>query len=560
MAYSRERYSYVPGDERDPEKIKASLQRVQRGIPQPTTRVDLRDFDVDFLGNHDSGAVVNRALVQLQNAGGGDLTVPISGMVVTDSVIALPATCSLRFDPNFTLRAGTPLAALVQTPGTTAVRDIQIRGGIFDCNDLASIGIDLRYVGHVSVVDTVVNQPGLHGVRVGDTGASGTSFEAMLKGVHVYRPATSLVPANSYGIWFSNGADSVATDCVIVGSQTAIRTDTQQNVLKGCHAWAFSASGWMTTAFDDNGSGNIWIGCYADTPQLYGFRLRKFNTILSACKVYNNNIYGTDNAVIGVQIDQAGPFATILGTHFSASDATHRIAKDVNAASLTNLTVLGSQLTNVVSTVGTIVPTLTAQSGLFSQTTVQANSGGMIANGAAGDTSRGYFVKTNNSTRVRIGTDGGGETGANAGTNFAVRMYDDSGVSIIEAIWLERATGNIQFRGSAYTLGTLKADGAATLVCPVLSHAASSTATSTETNAHIRVDSSAGAVTYTVTSTLPTGWTVSVMKSDAGANAVTISGTACTFSGAASLTTSTHYKGWTIVHTGSGVFDVVAST
>ena len=83
------------------------------------------------------------------------------------------------------------------------------------------------------------------------------------------------------------------------------------------------------------------------------------------------------------------------------------------------------------------------------------------------------------------------------------------------------------------------------------------TALAADNTGRVRFDCTSGNLTYTVATSLPTGWKTDVGKVDASANSLTVSGTSCTFNGAASLSTTTQYQTWTILHVGSGVFDVL---
>ena len=82
------------------------------------------------------------------------------------------------------------------------------------------------------------------------------------------------------------------------------------------------------------------------------------------------------------------------------------------------------------------------------------------------------------------------------------------------------------------------------------------TATATESGVSYRMNCASSNLTLTVSKNFPVGWWCYVKKIDATANTLTVSGTGCTFDGAASLVTGTQYKAWRIFHVGNGVYDV----
>jgi len=92
-------------------------------------------------------------------------------------------------------------------------------------------------------------------------------------------------------------------------------------------------------------------------------------------------------------------------------------------------------------------------SGNFSAGVVTTAGNGLILSAAAGS-SRRIRYQTSGSERWQIGAEGTAETGSNAGTNFAIQNYDDTGTLIGTPVSISRATG-------VMTVGAIAGNGAA---------------------------------------------------------------------------------------------------
>lgn len=303
----------------------------------------------DATGATDSIAAMNAAAAAATN---GVIIVPPGATVRIDSTFALPATVSLLV--LGTLKAGAAMTALVQTPLATLASNQHIAGdGFLDGNNLADWGIQIRYAAHYEVHDVAISGTRLGYVKAGDTGSSSNSFEVMLRNVHGLRSGSQTVVAGSQGFWFANASDSSASGCVAVGMETGFRVDTSHNQFTDCHAWSDSRTvGWTVTCFDDNGNGNAWTACFADTPQTYGFRCRQTNARLVGCTVFNNTLYGQDNVIVGVRFDQASPFSSVIGLYTHAGSGAHAILADIQVSgdNLSTLFISGQQASGTVTT------------------------------------------------------------------------------------------------------------------------------------------------------------------------------------------------------------------
>ncbi|RTL28826.1 MAG: tail fiber domain-containing protein, partial [Rhodocyclaceae bacterium] len=80
---------------------------------------------------------------------------------------------------------------------------------------------------------------------------------------------------------------------------------------------------------------------------------------------------------------------------------------------------------------------------------------GVGVNGAAASFRLLQFY-TGGVPRINVGTDGAGESGANAGSNFQINRFDDAGNSLGAALFIQRSTGNVRL--NAYGAGTLQTD------------------------------------------------------------------------------------------------------
>ncbi len=237
--------------------------------------------------------------------------------------------------------------AVVQIGSNGYVRDGWFRGGVIDANNLAADGLFLRQYAHLTVSDTEILNALANGFHLADPSLPGSSYEAILTGVHTRRTIGTAQPGSTGLLIDSNGTDSNVTNAVFTGSDVGVRTLTGGNFFTDIHVWSPPSAGWMRVGFDDYGSGNFWKGCEADTVQIYGLAAHRFNTIIQGCRFYNNSIYGQDNTTVGVVFEQVSPYATITSNVFTGQDSTHRLGQDISVAAPSSVQRFGNQYVNV---------------------------------------------------------------------------------------------------------------------------------------------------------------------------------------------------------------------
>jgi hypothetical protein len=347
--------------------LREAFGKVNENFAALTEQVGLLSYAVYEDAVLDVDATFVAAIAAAQALTEGGCVVVPEGTYVVTAPVDLLSKVSLELRPGAVVRAGAAIAAVVRTPLSALVQNRAIYGfGEIDCADLATYGVDLRYFEDFWLVDVTIQDPVSIHIKLGDSGAPTTSYGAKVRGVRAHRRSGVAMDPGSIGLWMVSGSgDHKITDSVFM-AETGVRLDSANNTLVGVHCWTRASNGWMVTCFDDNSLGNIFIGCYADTPQTYGFRLRRFNSVLIGCKVYNNNFYGVDNTVTGIYCDELTPFFTAIGTQFKGEGSGRRIAKDFDVAptgTLENATILGSQHTNVVSAQGARISTSLSQKG-----------------------------------------------------------------------------------------------------------------------------------------------------------------------------------------------------
>jgi hypothetical protein len=259
----------------------------------------------------------------------------------------LEVSSPVRLEDCATIRALAPMNAVVEIGSAGYVRDGWFRGGVIDANDLADDGLFLRQFAHLNVADTEIFNARLNGFHLGDPTLSGSSYEAVLTGVHTRRTMGLAQPGSAGLLVDATAADINVSNAIFTGSDAGVRTMTGGNFFTDIHVWSPRSVGWMTVGFDDYGSGNFWKGCEADTVLLWGLHAHRFNTIVEGCRFYNNSIYGQDNTAIGMMFDQSSPYATIVGDVFVGQDSSHRLALDIQVADSSNMKLFGNQYVNV---------------------------------------------------------------------------------------------------------------------------------------------------------------------------------------------------------------------
>ena len=143
-------------------------------------------------------------------------------------------------------------------------------------------------------------------------------------------------------------------------------------------------------------------------------------------------------AQLYVNTTPAVQFEDDAGTVRTLSDTTHtHAASAITSGTLDNARVNWASPSAIGGT--------TPAAGTFSQANV---------NGAAG-TDRWLFWRSAGSIRWGIRTTNSAESGSNAGSNFAIGRYDDSGNFIASPLDIVRSTGNATFSNNLSITGSL---------------------------------------------------------------------------------------------------------
>jgi hypothetical protein len=313
--------------------------------PQVNHRsVNVLDFGAAGDGVADDTAILQGAL-DTAAANSGVTLIPCGVYAISNPLeIAGP----VRLEDCAVIRAIAPMSAVVQIGSVALVKDGSFRGGVIDANNFAMDGLFLRQYAHFKVIDTEVLNARANGFHLGDTSMPGSSYEAILIGVHTRRTAGIVEPGSTGLLVDKNATDSNVSNAVFEGADIGVKTMTGGNFFTDIHVWSpVHTVGWMTIGFEDYGSGNFWRGCEADTVQLYGLLAHRYNTIVQGCRFFNNNIYGEDNAAVGIAFDLNTPYATVMANVFMGQDSSHRLALDIQGAMPSALKLFGNQYVNV---------------------------------------------------------------------------------------------------------------------------------------------------------------------------------------------------------------------
>lgn len=254
------------------------------------------------------------------------------GLYSVTASLVLPIGVNLELGRSAIIRATATIAApmLIMSSLTAIAQHFTIEGGVWDANFLAQDCISLPYFAHVKLTDNQLLNPTRHFLVLGDTGASSNSYEAVIRGLDTRRDRGQNPPTGCYGIWFRNATDNEVIQAVLNGVDVGMRVDTGGNQFTQVHVWNFGSTTAPSICFDDNygGTQNNYIGCYADGPTQYGWRLLKgAGSIIGGRAFCNPNT--ADNVAIAVRNDFATGSFNIYGLSIEGTPS-HRWAKDVD--------------------------------------------------------------------------------------------------------------------------------------------------------------------------------------------------------------------------------------
>lgn len=384
-------------------------------VSNPSSRASLPFFVRDYVlpGSADATAGVKEALAaaadrlvtNIPDAYNGVTARPKRPKVVFPAglwnlaeKITIPRGVDVEIQDDALIRATAPMAAMFDTELNVVHQDGRLTcRGTIDCAGIADVGIYLRSFAHYELDLPRVYSPLVAGVILGDPASSARSYEAVVASPYIWRPNGQAVPVGSVGIWtqYCTDSDIGGPGSVVVGCDIGVRNDQGNNTFTTIHPWGYppNAQNGQNTAlmpsvcFLDNSVGATYVGCYADTPTLYGWRFTADDprAQLVACRHYNNS-QGPDGTTVAVQVDSAVTGSiTALGM-LSQGTSSKRVAADfagnigatVRFGTRTNYVLSAVGDTNPAVAVGTL-PTFTTSASLSEGAAgAQINGGGSV--------------------------------------------------------------------------------------------------------------------------------------------------------------------------------------
>ncbi|MGW0039813.1 glycosyl hydrolase family 28-related protein [Gordonia sp. NPDC003376] len=309
------------------------------------------DFGADGEDAGDSTTAIQSAMTAAGVAG-GTVKIP-QGVYRVTATLTLPRTASLDMW-GATLKATASIAGAVLEVGdeTGWWRNRFIAGGRVECNNLANKGVLIRRA-YASKLDhiTVANAKQVW-IQLGDPASAVSCHEAHLiacKGESDYA-----APTGSVGLWATvKCADSVFTDCIMVGAETSFLTEGGRNTHIGSHGWGGWTDQLPYTIFKDAAPNSLYLGCYPDTPTHYGwwFTADSYRWQINGGFAYNHE-NGIDNQAVVIHTDVSNTNgAVIIGLTTVGATSSYRWASDYDGSlSSANIKIIGCQSYNTTTT------------------------------------------------------------------------------------------------------------------------------------------------------------------------------------------------------------------
>jgi len=237
------------------------------------------------------------------------------------------------------LAAWSDASGVIEYDGGAAVANMencQLTGkGSINAAGYADIGVYVKYGRRISVDINRVLGANDYGIKMGDTGAAGSSYECHVKGTVVNWVSGSDNGATSVGIYYANCTDSNVENTTVVGYRTGYRNDTASINYVGNHAWTLNTYGPMVYCYYF-GASCMGANNYADTPtnknnagtdgtitDVYGFYINADGVNLVNSRIYLNSSHATDNIASAIYINRAsGFYGNIQGARASAAAST----------------------------------------------------------------------------------------------------------------------------------------------------------------------------------------------------------------------------------------------
>jgi hypothetical protein len=305
---------------------------------------DRGQMNVKLAGAKGDGTTDDTSRIQAALANAAQMKVGVYFPPGTYAVSApLEVSVPVEMARTATVKATAPMRAVINVGSAGTVVNGSFQGGTIDANDMANDGIFIRQYEHFEIQQTaVVNAPG-NGFHFGDPSLKG-GYEGLCSMLRTGRTKGRLRSGSAGLLIDSNATDNNITQSVFVGSDLGVKALTGGNFFSDIHVWSKPSSGPMSIGFLDQGTGNFWRGCEADTTGI-GLHATKYNTVVIGCRFYNNGNYGTDNQMVGVKFDMPSPYATLVGNLFMGADDRHKLAKDFDGSP--SSTVIGAQRAHV---------------------------------------------------------------------------------------------------------------------------------------------------------------------------------------------------------------------
>jgi hypothetical protein len=351
--------------------------------------------------------------------------------------------------PGATIKATAAMAAVVRTSLTVSLVDGGISGqGTIDANDLADTTIHARSFVQFEISGLNLINGKVSGIKLGDATAS-RSAQAHLTNLHIQRMSSLTVRSGSIGLLIENSGDHSISQIVINAFDIGVYSPAGGGgMFHDVHVWTSPPQGRTTTCFEDHGNLNQYVQCCADTPALYGFRLYGYQTSLIGCGTYNNSndpaaVTGT-GTVVGIRFESTNSLAAIVGNYFyGASTAQLKADVEANDGVYTTLQIIGSSINQVIT-----VRTLSARVISLAVRDTLSASGGFAADNTVATSNLGLSIRTGGLDRWKLVSDGGTESGSNAGSGFSLRRYSDAGAFLAEVLTISRTTGTVTLKNA----------------------------------------------------------------------------------------------------------------
>jgi hypothetical protein len=300
----------------------------ENAVPKGSLIINVKDYGAKGDGVTDDTAAIQGAL----NASTGNTVFIPHGTFNVSAGLVLPVGVNLILAPDATIKAAASMTALLSTPPTAPHVDGLIQGGKFDCNTSitngAQIGVWVRYAQHFDYKDSVVTNYRHTAVKIGDSGAAGSSYEVGLHNIHAINPGNVFAGTSSISLAFENTSDDTVDNFVGVGAQTGVYANTYDTQFHEVHCWNYPGNGAMLTCFDVPGGQNHFNECIADTPSVYGWNIRGSDNYVMNSNIVNNIWGGLDDVITGVNIGPGGGNSSIIGCSFNGGEST-RILNDI---------------------------------------------------------------------------------------------------------------------------------------------------------------------------------------------------------------------------------------